>query len=418
MKLSPQTEKLANGLTVVSAPMETESVTVLLMVRVGSRDESKNLNGISHFFEHLVFKGTEKWPSAMAVNRVIDSVGGVFNAFTSQEHTGFWVKLAKKHLLLGLDFVNQLVFHSLLPAEELAKERGVILEEIKMNEDNPMRFVYDKFVSQVYSMTSLGRPIIGRPENIKAVQRADFVRHLAAWYQPQNMVLALAGGIEEKVAQLAAEIFSGDGNPVRAERAASKAAAANTQLLKKDIQQLHFCLGLPTFSRTHPDRYVLALLALILGGNTSSRLWEEIREKRGLVYYIRASTDAYWDTGYLVIQAGCDLKRGEEAIKVSLGQLRQMSGKITVRELNEAQEYLKGHLALDLEDSQEVADLFGEDLLLEGKIRTLKEIIAGVEAVSADQIRALARKLLGKNPLHLTIVSPLLDKQKFAKLIS
>src|SRR3972149_9099824 len=152
--------------------MPTDSVTVLLMVRVGSRDETKKLNGISHFFEHMVFKGTKKWPTPMAVNRVIDSVGGVFNAFTSQEHTGFWVKIAKKHLPLALEFLNQTVFHSLLPTDELEKERGVILEEIKMFEDNPMRHVYDQFVSQVYSATTLGMPIIGTPENIKAVKQA------------------------------------------------------------------------------------------------------------------------------------------------------------------------------------------------------------------------------------------------------
>ena len=185
-------EILPNGLKALIVPMPTESVTVLLMVRVGSRDETKNLNGISHFFEHMVFKGTQKWPSPMELNRVIDSVGGVFNAFTSQEHTGFWVKIAKKHLKLGLEFVGELVFHSLLPSKELEKERGVILEEIKMNEDNPMRHVYDQFVSQVYSATSLGRPIIGRPENIKTVQKPDFIKHLQTWYQPQTWFWQLA----------------------------------------------------------------------------------------------------------------------------------------------------------------------------------------------------------------------------------
>lgn len=398
--------------------MPTESVTVSLLVRVGSRDEAANLNGISHFFEHMVFKGTKKWPTPMVVNQVMDSVGGAFNAMTSQEHTGFWVKIAKKHLNLGLEFVNQLVFHSLLPADELEKERGVILEEIKMFEDNPMRHVYDEFVSQVYSNTSLGRPIIGLPEIIRSVQRQDFIRHLDQWYQPQNMVLTVAGGLDREAEPIINSVFANTGKAFNLKHQTVKALNhGGTKLIKKDIQQFHFCLGLTTFARTDPDRYVLGLLSLILGGNTSSRLWNEIREKRGLVYYIHAGTDAYFDTGYLAVRAGCDINRAEEAIKVTLGELNKMTGKISAEELANAQEYIKGHLALSLEDSQEVADLFGEDLLIEGKTKTIKEIIAGVEAVTVKQVQTLAKKLLVDNQLHLTVVSPLADESKFAKLI-
>lgn len=411
-------EILPNGLKALIVPMPTESVTVLLMVRVGSRDETKNLNGISHFFEHMVFKGTQKWPSPMELNRVIDSVGGVFNAFTSQEHTGFWVKIAKKHLKLGLEFVGELVFHSLLPSKELEKERGVILEEIKMNEDNPMRHVYDQFVSQVYSATSLGRPIIGRPENIKTVQKPDFIKHLQTWYQPQNMVLAVSGGLDSTTNEQIRQVFGGvKGSAKMVHKRINLNPQTRIQLVKKEIQQLHFCLGLTTFERINPDRYVLTLLNLIFGGNTSSRLWNEIREKRGLVYYIRSSTDSYFDTGYLVVQAGCDLKRGQEAIKVTLQELNKLTGKITDQELAEAKEYIKGHLALSLEDSQEVADLFGEDLLIEGKIRTIKEIITGVEAVTVNQIQVLAKKLLANRNLNLTVLGPVDKRGQFAKLL-
>ncbi len=418
MDLTCQQSVLPNGLKVVLTPMPTDSVTVSLLVRVGSRDEAAKVNGISHFFEHMVFKGTEKWPTPMTVNRVIDSVGGVFNAMTSQEHTGFWVKIAKKYLPLALDFVNQTVFHSLLPTGELEKERGVILEEIKMFEDNPMRHVYDQFVSQVYSNTSLGRPIIGLPEIIKSVQRQDFISHLDQWYLPDNMVLAVAGGIDREAEKIIRSVFSDSGKAFNLKHQTVKSLNhGGVRLVKKDIQQFHFCLGLTTFERTNPDRYVLGLLSLILGGNTSSRLWNEIREKRGLVYYIHAGTDSYFDTGYLVVRAGCDLNRAEEAIKVTLQELNKMTGKIADQELAEAKEYIKGHLALSLEDSQEVADLFGEDLLIEGQTKTIKEIIAGVEAVTVKQVQALAKKLQADNQLHLTVVSPLADEAKFAKLI-
>ena len=417
MDLTCQQLILPNGLKVVLTPMPTESVTVSLLVRVGSRDEAAKLNGISHFFEHMVFKGTEKWPTPMAVNAVIDSVGGEFNAMTSQEHTGFWVKIAKKHLPLALDFVNQTVFHSLLPAVELEKERGVILEEMKMFEDNPMRHVYDQFVSQVYSATPLGRPIIGLPEIIKSVQRQDFINHLDRWYLPQNMVLTVAGGLDKDAGKIINSVFSANGLAFNLEHQPVKPLGqGGIKMIKKDIQQFHFCLGLTTFSRTDSNRYVLGLLSLVLGGNTSSRLWNEIREKRGLVYYIHAGTDSYFDTGYLVVRAGCDLNRAEEAIKVTLEQLRGMAGPVSDQEISLAKEYIKGHLALNLEDSQEVADLFGEDLLIEGKIRTIKEILNGVEAVSIKQIQVLAKKLLD-NQLNLTIVSPLAEEAKFAKLL-
>ncbi|PIP51838.1 hypothetical protein COW80_05095 [Candidatus Beckwithbacteria bacterium CG22_combo_CG10-13_8_21_14_all_01_47_9] len=418
MNLTCQQLTLPNGLKVVLTPMPTESVTVSLLVRVGSRDETAKLNGISHFFEHMVFKGTKKWPTPMAVNRMIDSVGGVFNAMTSQEHTGFWVKIAKTHLPLALDFVNQTVFHSLLPQAELEKERGVILEEIKMFEDNPMRHVYDQFVSQVYSSTALGRPIIGLPENIKKMTRSHLVNHLQSWYQPQNMVLTVAGGLDRETEKLIGSVFADTGKDFNLKHGSVKLAdKGGVKLVKKDIQQFHFCLGLTTFERIHPDRYVLGLLSLILGGNTSSRLWNEIREKRGLVYYIHAGIDSYFDTGYLVVRAGCDVNRAEEAIKITVGQLQKMTGKITDQELAEAKEYIKGHLALSLEDSQEVADLFGEDLLIEGKTKTIREIIAGVEAVTTKQVQALTKKLLADNQLHLTVVSPLADEAKFAKLV-
>ncbi len=414
-------EILPSGLKVLTVPMPTESVTVLLMVRVGSRDEVKKLNGISHFFEHMVFKGTKKWPTPMAVNRVIDSVGGVFNAFTSQEHTGFWVKIAKNHLPLALEFLNQTVFHSLLPKTELEKERGVILEEIKMNEDNPMRFVYDQFVSQLYSSTSLGMPIIGTPENIKAVHKTDFVDHLKSWYQPRNMVLTVAGGLDKDASERIKEIFdrikTGGSGPQR-RQAGLRGGRGRIQVIKKDIQQLHFCLGLTTFERTNKDRYVLALLNTILGGNTSSHLWEEIREKRGLVYYVGSTTDSFFDTGYLVARAGCDVNRAEEALKVTLDELNKMPHQVSEQELKDAKEYIKGHLALSLEDSQEVADLFGEDLLIEGKVRSVESIIRNIDRVTVDQITALAKKLLVKERLHLTMVGPLSTRlANFSKIV-
>ena len=411
--------KLANGLTLLTIPMPTESVTAILLVRVGSRDESKEINGLSHFVEHMVFKGTQKWPTTQAVNRIIDSVGGVFNAFTGQEYTGFWVKLAKKHLNLALEFLYQIVFKLKLPEVELERERGVILEEIKMRHDEPMTLVTDKFVSQIYGLTQLGQEVIGTSENIKKIKREEFLNHLSHWYQPSNMVLAIAGAVGE-VKETAEKIFGGKGDGFinQPEKLKFKQDKPQVQVINKQIEQAHFCLGVRTFGRANPDRYALVVLTTILGGNTSSRLWNEIRENRGLAYYVRTGTDSFMETGYLTTQAGCATDKLGETIKLTIKEYEKISQEpVKDKELKLAKEYLKGRLALAFEDSQTVAGEYGESLLLEGKVRTLAEIYAKLEQVRADRVQELAGKILAASQLNLTIVGPFKNQSKFARLL-
>ena len=421
MSFQVKNQVLANGLTVVKIPMATESVTAMVMVRVGSRDESAKINGISHFLEHMVFKGTKKWPTPMEMNRVIESVGGVFNAFTSQEMTAFWMKIGKKHLELGLEFLHQAVFEPLLPADELEKERGVILEEIKMYEDNPMRNVAQSFVSQVYSATQLGQLVIGPAENIKSLGHKEFVKYLDYWYQPANMVLVLAGGGLETAEKQIEEVFVSNRKGKikftdKPNQVVVKQEKARVKLVKKPIQQAHFCLGMETFKSTDPDRYNLMMLNTILGGNTSSRLWDEIREKRGLVYYVRSSIDLLLDTGYLVTQAGCDAKRVDEAIKVVRGEYQKIET-VSEVELKRAKEYLKGRIDLSLEDSQSVANLFGENLLMENEIRTVEKIKAKIDEVSVAGISKTAKRVFEENKLNLTALGDFKDKARFEKLV-
>ena len=425
MKFNPQKQVLDNGLTVVTVPMATESLTILLAVRVGSRDETKKNNGVSHFLEHMVFKGTKKWPDPQQMNQVIDSVGGVFNAFTDHEYTGFWVKLAKKHLDLGLEYIYQAVFEPLLPKDEMERERGVILEEIKMYEDSPMAKVGNSFVSQVYSLTSLGRQIIGTAENIRNLKRQDFYDHLNGWYQPSNMVLGLAGNIGNLAIDSVKQLFKSQSKnkvqftdlPKRLDFFQEK---AKIQMIAKDIQQAHFCLGVRTFARKHQDRYALAVLNTILGGNSSSRLFNEIREKRGLVYYVSSRTNSFFETGYLVTQAGCSIEKIDEAVKVTLGEYQKMTdGKqmITEKELSLAKEFLKGRLALGLESSYNVADKFTVQLLLEGKMEKIEEIIKGIEIVKIADIKRVAKNIFNKKDLNLTIVGPFKDKHQFDNIV-
>ncbi|MBU1085384.1 insulinase family protein, partial [Patescibacteria group bacterium] len=372
------------------------------------------------------FKGTKKWPKPTDMNRVIESVGGVVNAFTSREYTGFWVKLPKKYLKLGLEFLYQAVFESLLPEAELEKERGVILEEIKMYEDNPMAQVFREYISQVYSLTCLGQTVLGPAKNIKSMKRSDFFNHLKKWYVPDNMVLGVAGGVDsDEVGKLAREIFSKSGSGEisfenRPEKIKISQDKPAVQLIKKPIQQAHFCFGVRALKRTHKDRYALTLLNTVLGANMSSRLFEEVREKRGLVYYVRSFANEYFDVGDLVAQAGCDANRVDEAIKVVKGEFLKLAGektKVSNDELKRAKEYVKGMLALSLEDSKTVAGVFSESLLLEGKIRSINEVIKRVEKVTVDDVFSVAKKVMNELQINLTVLGKFKDETRFEKLI-
>lgn len=422
MQLQPKKTVLSNGLTLITAPMETESVGAILLVKVGSRNETKELNGISHFFEHMPFKGTKKWGTAQEVNRVIDSIGGIFNAFTNQEETGFWVKVAKKHLATGVEFLYQLMFQAQLPVEELERERGVILEEIKMRDDDPMIKVGDSFETQIFGNTALGQEIIGNAENIKKMKRESFFEHLEKWYRPENMVLGVAGGLENNIEKEVEDIFQTD-NQTRFEKIPQTGFVGNqekprVQMITKKIEQLHFCLGIRTFERENEDRYALGVLKTILGGSTSSRLWNEIREKRGLAYYVRTSNDSFSDTGYLVTQAGCALDKAEEAIKITRENYVKMAEKpVSPAELNLAKEYLKGRLALAWEDSQDVAGYLADNWLFEGKIRTIGEIYQAIDKVTAEQVLKVGQQIFDLKQLNLTVVGPVDKREKFSKLL-
>ncbi len=423
MKWQHKSKVLQTGLSLVTVPMETDSVAAVLMVRAGSRNEEKKINGMSHFLEHMVFKATKKWPNPKAMNQVIDSVGGIYNAYTSQENTGFWVKLAKEHLGLGLEFLYQAVWQPLLPALELEKERGVILEEIKMREDNPMVCVNDNFVSQIYSSTPLGQRVIGPAENIKRLKRDEFYSYMKQWYQPKNMVLAIAGGMDGEVEKLVEKVFKKMGESKisytdQPKKLSFLQEKPRVEVVNKAIQQAHFCLGVRSLERTHKDRYALGVLNTVLGGSTSSRLWDEIREKRGLVYYVRSSAYGFFETGYLMTQAGCDVNKIDEAIKVTLGEYLKLREKpVLTKELKLAKEYLKGRLALGLEDSQAVAGEFGESLLLEGRVRTVEEIKKGVEKVKLEDVQRVAKQIFDMKSLNLTVVGPFKEKDKFGKLL-
>ncbi len=433
MKFEYQVETLANKLQVISVPMQVPTVTVLVMVRVGSRQEEAKINGISHFVEHLVFKGTKKYPSALAVASAVDSVGAEFNAFTSKEYTGFYVKAASEHVGLALDILGQFMFAPLLKPQDIKRERGVIIEEINMYEDNPMRRVGDIFDQLMFAGHPLGWDVIGTKETVGRVKHGDFVGHMGKWYQPGNMVLGIAGDAQEvksqksKVKSLIEKYFgtgtrstkSTTGTRWGEDRFVAVQTKPQVKIIYKKTEQAHFCLGVRSLSRGHKDRYVAAVLSTILGGNMSSRLFTEVREKRGLAYYVRSGIEVFHETGHLMTQAGVTINKIEEAIEAVIREYQKISkaGSVTQDELQKAKDYLKGKLLIDLEDSFDVASVFAEPLLLEGKVRTPEEAVAGVEKVTSEDVARLAKEIFTGDRLNLAVIGPYKESEKFEKIL-
>lgn len=441
---------LENGLRVLTIPVPaSESVTVLILVGAGSRYEEKKINGISHFLEHMAFKGTQKRPTALAIASTIDGIGAEFNAFTSKDHTGYYIKAAKKHLPLLLDVLSDMLLHSKFDPQEIEKEKGVIIEEINMYEDTPMRKVGDLYENLLYGDTKLGRDIAGRKEVIKAVTREDFLSYIDRFYGPGNTIVAVSGGIDDESSKSKIQSASWRTNQIPASLAGRQ--NPNSQLMKlirellggwkrksivelekmrdeqkdqatlvkyKDTQQAHLSVGVRSYNLTNPNRYALGVMTNILGGGMSSRLFIEVREKRGLAYYVRSSNEMYTDIGNFVTQAGVDVARIDDAIKVILSQFKRISETpVSDEELTRAKENLKGRLTLELEDSRSVASLLATAQLLEGQVRTPEEILAHVDAVTMLDVQKVAREIFVENHLNLAVIGPYKEEGRFKKIL-
>jgi predicted Zn-dependent peptidase len=424
MKLKAVCKTLPNGLSLLTLSLPgLKSATCLLMVKVGSRYEEDSIAGASHFIEHMVFKGTEKFPTAFDLSSRVDSIGAEFNAFTSKEYTGFYVKSASRHLNTSLEILSQLVFAPLISSLELKKEKGVIIEEINMREDLPMAQVYEDFEVLLYGLTHLGRQTIGFKKTVKGMKKQDLLSFMKGFYYPANMVLGIVGGID-KLRGLEGKVarFFNSGKKKEDRSSLSglifKQKQPKVFLRFKKLNQAHLCLGVRTFPRGSRHRYALSLLSIILGGNMSSRLFTEVREKRGLGYYVKTDTQSYFDNGYLVCQAGTDINRVEETIKVIIKEFSKLKDKkVGIKELKKAKEYIRGKLALSLESSNSVAGFIVEDLLLEDRIRTFKEVLKGFDKVTSKDIKEISSLIFQDKNLNLSLLGPFKDKDRFAKLL-
>jgi predicted Zn-dependent peptidase len=417
------THRLRNETRLILAPQQdTPSVCVQVLFPVGSRQETARLSGASHFVEHMMFKGTERRPTTLDISRDLDRVGAEYNAFTGKEYTGYYVKASAGHVDLALDMLADMLYASTYVQEEFDRERRVIIEEIKMYEENPQLHLGDMFEQLLYRGHALGRSIAGTEKTMNGISRGALVAYRDAHYLPRAAVVTVAGNFGDDIIDRVESTF---GQPNRRTKTAPRSRSFTTlpkgpkvQIQQRDVAQAQLALGVPTFGAEHPRRAALTVLANILGGTMSSRLFIAVRERRGLAYSVRASTDAYRDVGELVVTAGLDAARIDKAMKVVLRELRRLREHLVTREeLERAQDNIEGRLTLAMEDACVRADWYGKQATLRSEIWTPKERIRRIRRVTREQIGRVARQLLHTNRLHLALIGPFDDVKRFEKMM-
>lgn len=413
---------LPNGLRVVTAPMpQAKSVACFLMMAAGSRYESRQTSGIAHFAEHMFFKGTERRPTARHIAGEIDAIGGEFNAFTGKEYTGYYVKCAAEHRDLALDVLVDMIRHSKFDPEEIEREKGVIVEEMNMYYDTPRDYVDGVYDSLLYDDQPLGWDIIGTKETVRAAMQQTFVDYLDRWYRAPRIVAGVGGAVGDDVTARLEELLGDvqDGSSGSPEPVSVRQTAPGVKLHTKSSDQAHLRLGVHSYPLDHPDRYALALLATVLGGGMSSRLFTEVRERRGLAYYIYGHNQGYTDTGTLFAQSGVDLARIDEAVKTIVGEFARIAAEpVSAEELEKARNFAKGRLVLSLEDPKGMI-LFGlRGEVLEGRIREPDEVLAGFDAVTVEDIQRVAQDVIREDRLNFALIGPFDEPERFEKLLA
>ncbi len=414
---------LANGLRILLVPMQSfESASVGIFVRIGSRYEREAESGISHFIEHMLFKGTRQRPTAKIIAETIEGVGGLNNAYTSQESTVYYAKVATPHISTALDVLTDLVRRPLFDPQEFEKERYVIGEELAMIYDAPDSWVNVLLDQVLWPNHPLGRNIAGTPGSLAGLSCDTLVSFFKAGYHPQNTLVAVGGAFEPE--KIVAELTSllEDWSPATApefEAAPSLQTEARWYVEDRPIEQGHLCLAVPALSRRHPEHYALGVLNAILGEGMSSRLFLNIREERGLAYTVDSSLNLLQDTGSLVIYAGVDPERVEEALQAVLDELdRLRSEPAPEKELHKAKEYLKGRLVLGLEDSFSQASWVAYQALFMDEIKSPAQILQIYDAVTAADVLAVAQKVLVPTAYNLAVVGPFDQGDALGRLIN
>jgi len=416
-------EIMSNGLRILFVPMkETRATSIIIGVGAGSRYEEKRTNGLAHFAEHLFFKGTRKRSNSKAITIEIDRLGGTINAFTGEEITGFWVQVPSSKEIIGLDVLLDLVTAPLFREQDIEKERGVIIEELNMYQDDPRDVVANLAKKLVYGDTPLGRKIIGEKETVKRIVKKDFTKYLKDFYTPDNIVVSIAGNFEETKLKKYINNYFKNRKSKKArffKKIKEAQKVPNFALQFKETDQAHIILTFRTIKRTDPKRFIQEILALILGGNMSSRLFVNIRDRLGIAYYISSSIDPFADCGALSVAAGFDLQRIELGLRATLREFEKLkSKKITEAELKRAKDCLIGSTELLLESSKAVSRFFLEQELLEEKIRIPEKLYEELRKVSVSDIYNFANKYFVPRGLNLAVVGPFKETNVFDNILN
>jgi predicted Zn-dependent peptidase len=403
-------EVLPNGLVVITEPVpHVRSVSVGVWLRTGSRSESPAHNGIAHFTEHMVFKGTER-RSAEEIARSVDSIGGMMDAYTAKEMISFNAKVLDEHLPVAWEVLSDLALRPLFDAEEVEREKQVVLEEIKIDQDNPESLVHELTLQNFWSGHPLGRPILGTPETVGAFSRDSLVEAHQRWYAPQNMLVTAAGHVEHAgLVDLASREF---GSLPRGPRmdpgAAPQSQSAFASQSKSELEQVHICVGVPSVPIADDHRFVVAVLNTILGGGMSSRLFQNIREKRGLAYAVFSEVNPYSDAGLLTVYAGTALANTSKVLGLIADEFRALKNHlVTEEELRRAKDHLKGSLVLSLEStSARMANLARAEMYF-GAFFTTEELLDAVEGVTRQQVQAAAAECFSPDRISASVVGSL-----------
>ncbi len=414
---------LDNGLRVLTASIPTaQAASVSFFVGIGSRDEQPRTNGLSHYIEHMLFKGTQRRPTAPEISEAIEGAGGQLNAYTTHELTCYWNNLPFEALEVGIDVVADTLQHSLLDAEEIDRERTVVQQELRRTHDNPAAWVGELMGRAVFGDQPVGWPVGGSLETVEALQRPDFIEHMEAHYTAQNSVLAVSGNVEhERVVELATLHFSAlvSGEAPAAASATQGLPEEHVIVEEREIEQTNIALSMQALTRRDPERYALEIMNAVLGRGMSSRLFKEVRERRGLAYSISSGARLLRDIGTLTVSAGVTGEHQEEALEVIVAELRRLASEpVGADELQRAIDFIAGGVRLSQETARAVGQRNGGQLIMDGELEPIEVTVAALRAVTAEDVQLVAQRIIGPGDFALAVVGPSASADRLDAILS
>jgi len=413
--------KLSNGLELITIPMiGTKTITILVMFKTGSKHESRENNGISHFLEHMFFKGTKNRPNTLDISNELDGLGCEFNAFTSKEYTGYWIKVNAEKKEQAIDILSDMLINSKFEEEEINREKGVIIEEVNMYHENPKMYIEDLFEQCLYGDQPAGWEIIGPKENIRNFKREDFIKYFDTQYGIGSAVVCLAGNIDGNEEKLIEKYFAGMKKDGFKEKVKVNENQAEPKIMihKKDVDQVVFSLGVRAYPSGHKDEKIAKVLAVILGGSMSSRMFTEVRERRGLAYYVRTQAEVFTDTGYLTTEAGVPKEKVKEAITVILAEYKKIAEEgVGAEELKKTKDLIRGRNIIALEASDDMASWYTRQFIVGEELKNPEEFFAEIDKITAEEIKNVAKDIFKNDKLNLAIIGNLEDENDFKGIV-